>query len=88
MNRVHGVVPEARSMFCICPFYHKLAMTFEDLLRSYLVKQFQDNLNKLIVCHTDPLKGNHIGAKVSSVEASFQEHIQDYLNQNPFSKYK
>ena len=35
------------------------------------------------LCHIDPLKGNHIGAKVSSVEALFQEHIQDYLNQNP-----
>ena len=68
--------------FCVGDtFYHELTMTFEGLPRSYLVKQCRDNLNKL--CHIDPLKGNHTGAKVNSVEALFQEHIQDYLNQNP-----
>ena len=68
--------------FCVGDaFYHELTMTIEGLPRSYLVKQCRDNLNKL--CHIDPLKGNHIGAKVSSVEALFHEHIQDYLNQNP-----
>jgi len=62
-------------------FYHELSMTFNGLPRSYLVKQCQDDLNKL--CHIEPLQGKYIGAKVSSVKSLFQEHIQDYLNQNP-----
>ena len=62
-------------------FYHELTMTFDDLPRSYLVKQCRDDLNKM--CHIDPLQGKHIGAKVSSLEALFQEQIQDYLHQNP-----
>ena len=68
--------------FCVGDaFYHELTMIFDGLPRSYLVKQCRDDLNKM--CHLDPLQGKHIGAKVSSVEALFQEHIQDYLHQNP-----
>ena len=45
------------------------------------MKQCQDDLNKL--SHIDPLQGEYIGAKVSSVTSLFQKHIQDYLDQNP-----
>jgi len=46
----------------------------------YLVKQCRGNLNQF--CHKEPLQGKYIEAKVSSVKSLFQEHIQDYLNQN------
>ena len=68
--------------FCVRDnFYHKLTMTFDGLLRSYLVKQCRDHLNKM--CHIDPPQEKHIAAKVSSVGDLFQEHVQDYLHQNP-----
>ena len=35
------------------------------------------------MCHFDSLEGEYTVAKVSLVEALFQEHIQDYLHQNP-----
>ena len=44
------------------------------------MKQCRDDLNKK--SHIDPLQGKYIGAKASSVEALFQEHIQGHLNQN------
>ena len=57
-------------------FYHELLLAFDGLPRFYLVTHSRDDLNKL--CHIDPLQGKYIGAKIS-----VQEHIQDYLNQNP-----
>ena len=67
--------------FCVGDtFYHELSMITDGLPRSYLVKKCRDQLNKM--CHIDPLDGNFEGAKVSSVETVFKEHISDYLKQN------
>ena len=57
-------------------FYHELLLAFDGLPRFYLVTHSRDDVNKL--CHIDPLQGKYISAKIS-----VQEHIQDYLNQNP-----
>ena len=68
--------------FCVGDaFYRELTMAFEGLPRSHLMKQCRDDLNKM--CHIEPLQGKYIGTKVNSVEELFQEHIQDYLHQNP-----
>lgn len=67
--------------FCVSDaFSHELTMTVDGLPRSYLVKQCRDELNKM--CHIDPLQGMYTGAKVSSVASVFEQHINDYLDQN------
>ena len=68
--------------FCVGDsFYHEISMITDSIPRSYLAKQCHEQLNKM--CHSEALDGNFEGAKVSSVETVFKEHISDYLKQNP-----
>ena len=68
--------------FCVGDsFFHEISMITDSIPRSYLVKQCREQLNKM--CHIEALDGNFVGAKVSSVETVFKEHISDYLKQNP-----
>ena len=67
--------------FCVGDaFYHEISMITDGLPRSYLVKQCRDELNKM--CQIDPLHAKFEGAKVSSVETVFKEHISAFLKQN------
>ena len=68
--------------FCVGDnLYHELSMMVDGLPRSYLVKQCRQDLNSM--CHLEGLKGQFPGAKVSSVENLFADHISDYINKNP-----
>ena len=66
--------------FCVGDsFYHEFSM-YNDLPKSYLIKQQQTQLND--TCHIVSTPGRAEGAEVSFKEL-LKERVQDLINQNP-----
>jgi hypothetical protein len=61
-------------------FYHELTIAYDDMPRSYLIKQLKSNLNAM--CHIESVPGKHPGAQCSFKELLGQ-HIKDYIASNP-----
>ena len=67
--------------FCVGDsFYHEITMLFDDLPRSYLVKQKRYQLNDM--CHVTSTPGIEEGAQVSFKEL-LRERIKDYVTTHP-----
>ena len=67
--------------FCVSDdLYHELTIQYNDLPRSYLIKQKRSDLNKLF--HIERTPGNYPGAQISFKD-TLQEHIRGYLKSNP-----
>jgi hypothetical protein len=67
--------------FCIGDnFYHEMTVLFDDLPRSYLVKQKRTQLNEM--CHITSTPGDEEGAQVSFKEL-LKERIKDYVTTHP-----
>ena len=67
--------------FCVGDsFYHEMNMLFDDLLRSYFVKQKRNQLNDM--CHITSTRGIDEGAEVSSKEL-LRERINVYVTTLP-----
>lgn len=60
--------------------YHEMTMLFDDLPRSYLVKQKRNMLNQM--CHITSTPGEEEGAQVSFKEL-LRERIKDYVTTHP-----
>jgi len=61
-------------------FYHELTVTYEDMPRSYLIKQLRSDLNK--VTHIESVPGIYPGAQCN-FEELLTQHVKDYLTDNP-----
>ena len=59
-------------------FYHELTVFYEDMPRSYLIKQHRSDLNK--VRHIESVPGIFPGAQCYFEEL---QHVRDYLSGNP-----
>ena len=67
--------------FCVGDsFYHEITMLFDDLPRSYLVKQKRNQLNG--TCYVTSTPGNEEGAQVYFKEP-LRERIKDYVTTHP-----
>lgn len=67
--------------FCVGDsFYHEITMLFDDLPRSYLVKQKRDQLNRM--CHITSTPGDEEGAQVSFKEL-LRERIREFVTTHP-----
>ena len=67
--------------FCISDeFYHELTIMYDDLPRSYLIKQCRNNLNK--VCHIERVPGPHPGTQIDFLQI-LQETVGEYLQEHP-----
>lgn len=67
--------------FCVSDeLYHELTILYNDLPRSYLIKQKRSDLNKL--CHIEKAPGIYPGAQISFLD-TLKEHIADFLKSNP-----
>ena len=67
--------------FCVGDnFYHEITMLFDDLPRSYFVKQKRNQLNDM--CHITSTRGIDEGAEVSSKEL-LRERINVYVTTLP-----
>ena len=60
--------------------YHELTLAYDDLPRSYLVKQKISELNKL--CHIEKVPGQFPGAQISFSE-TLKDHMRDFLKSHP-----
>ena len=60
--------------------YHEFTIAYDDMPRSYLIKQRRSDLNKL--CHVESLPGSYPGPQCSLKELLGQ-HVRDYLKVNP-----
>ena len=60
--------------------YHELAMSYDDLPRSYLIKKKRTDLNKLT--HVERIPGKYPGAQVPFVN-TLTEHVGELLKLNP-----
>jgi len=61
-------------------FYHELTVTYEDMPRSYLIKQKRSDLNKLT--HIESVPGTYPGAQCH-FEELLRQHVKDHLSMNP-----
>ena len=67
--------------YCVSDeFYHELALVYDDLPRSYLIKQKRSELNKL--CHVQKVPGKFPGAQVPFSD-TLEDHIRDFLEIHP-----
>ena len=67
--------------FCVSDeLYHELTILYNDLPRSYLIKQKRSDLNKL--CHIEKVPGNYPGAQISFVD-TLQDHIRGFFKTHP-----
>ena len=60
--------------------YHEFAIAYDDMPRSYLIKQRRSDLNKM--CHIERVPGTYPGAQCSFKEL-LQQHVKNYLEANP-----
>ena len=60
--------------------YHEFTLVYDDLPRSYLVKQKRSELNKL--CHVEKVPGQFPGAQISFSE-TLKDHIRDFVKSHP-----
>ena len=60
--------------------YHEFTLAYDDLPRSYLVKQKRSELNKL--CHIEKVPGQFPGAQISFSETR-KDHIREFLKSHP-----
>ena len=60
--------------------YHEFTLAYDDLPRSYLVKQKRSELNKL--CHVEKVPGQFPGAQISFSE-TLKDHIRDFVKSHP-----
>ena len=61
-------------------FYHELTVVYEDIPRSYLIKQLKSDLNK--VSHIESVPGMYPGAQCH-FEELLTQHVRDHLSANP-----
>ena len=67
--------------FCVSgELYHELSLVYDDLPRSYLIKQKRSELNNL--CHVQKVLGKFPGAQVSFSD-TIKNHIRDFLVSHP-----
>ena len=60
--------------------YHEFTLAYDNLPRSYLVKQKRSELNKL--CHIEKVPGQFPGAQISFSE-TLKDHIREFLKSHP-----
>ena len=61
-------------------FYHELTVTYEDMPRSYLIKQLRSDLDRMT--HIESVAGIYPGAQCN-FEELLSQHVKDYLAANP-----
>ena len=85
MNRIEQIL-FLLDKFCVSDeFYHELTMYEGELPRSYLIKQFRNNLNN--ICHVTPTPGQHEGAQIS-FESLLVEQIKAMKENSDFNPEK
>ena len=60
--------------------YHEFTLAYDDLPRSYLIKQKRSELNKL--CHIEKVPGQFPGAQISFSETR-KDHIRELFKSHP-----
>ena len=65
--------------FCVSDeLYHELTILYNDLPRSYLIKQKRSDLNELF--HIERIPGKYPGAQISF---TLKDHIREYFKSHP-----
>lgn len=85
MNRIEQILFLLDKFCASDEFYHELTMYEGELPRSYLIKQFRNNLNN--ICHVTPTPGQHEGAQIS-FESLLVEQIKAMKENSDFNPEK